>query len=181
MDTLALFTDVSLNPQLKIGVGAYFLTPTSFLNREPDKIEKSTIVDQLVLKRFNDTSSTKLEVQTVLWALDEMRTNIKAPKSAKLNIYTDSQCITGLLKRRTRLETNDFLTRDNNRLLKNAILYREFYQFYDEIGFGIIKVAGHVRSASQDTVHRIFSYVDRKVRKELKLWVNELNIHSRLH
>ena len=72
-----------------------------------------------------------------------------------------------LLKRRPALETTNFIGRSTHRLLKNAALYRTFYEFHDELGFEVIKVAGHASSDSHDTIHRIFSYVDKEVRKAL--------------
>jgi len=35
-------------------------------------------------------------------------------------------------------------------------------------------VAGHTPSRSRNTVQRIFSFIDQKVRKALKLWVDQL-------
>ena len=73
MDSIALFTDVSLNPKRKLGVGAYLIVPASFLEVSPRSIEISELAERLVVRRFEGTSSTTLEVQTVLWALDDYR------------------------------------------------------------------------------------------------------------
>lgn len=173
MNNFALFTDVSLNPKLKLGVGAYLVVPTSFLEISPDGIERSEVAKRLVVRRFADTSSTKLEVQTVLWALEDFRKELKVSGLGKLHVYSDSQCVAGLLRRRHELEVNGFLSKRANLQLKNASLYRKFYEFYDELGFEVTKVAGHARSCSHDTVHRIFSFVDRELRKVLNLWMRE--------
>jgi ribonuclease HI len=173
MNSFALFTDVSLNPKLKLGVGAYLVVPASFLKVSPHNIEKYEVAEQLVVRRFEGTSSTKLEVQTVLWALKDYRNEIKVSGLRKLYVYSDSQCIAGLLRRRPGLEVNGYLCKRTNRLLKNTALYRKFYEFYDELGFEVIKVAGHTSSCSHDTVHCIFSCVDKEVRKALKLWMGE--------
>ena len=173
MNNIALFTDVSLNPKLKLGVGAYLVVPASFLEVSPHSIEISELAKQLVVRRFEGTSSTTLEVQTVLWALEDYRNALKVPELRKLHVYSDSQCIAGLLRRRPKLEVNGFHCKKTNRLLKNASLYRKFYDFYDELCFEVIKVAGHTRSRSRNTVHRIFSFVDREVRKALNLWIAE--------
>jgi len=108
-----------------------------------------------------------------LWALEDYRNALKVPGLRKLHVYSDSQCIAGLLRRRPKLEVNGFHCKKTNRLLKNAFLYRKFYDFYDELCFEVIKVAGHTRSCSRDTVHRIFSLVDKQVRKELNLLMGE--------
>ncbi|HNW30771.1 MAG TPA: hypothetical protein PKN50_20005, partial [Spirochaetota bacterium] len=58
--------------------------------------------------------------------------------------------------------------------IKNATLYRKLYSLYDELNMNVVKVAGHSRVASHDTVHRIFSIVDREVRKALRSWMEEI-------
>ena len=174
MNRFALFTDVSLNPRLKLGVGAFLLVPASFLEVPPQGIERSEINKYLMLQRIENTSSTRLEVQTVLLGLENYQKLIKASGTGKLRIYTDSQCVAGLLKRRPALEVNDFLSKKTNSLLRNAVLYKRFYELFDELGFEIIKVSGHSRAGSRDTIDCIFSSIDVKARKELKLWMNLL-------
>ncbi len=174
MDSIALFTDVSLNPGRRLGVGACLAVPFASLQAQPGRIKRADIVKRLEKKRFKDTSSTKLELQTALWALAHCGDNIKDYKPRKLHLYTDSSCVAGLIRRRKRLESNGFLSRRTKQLLKNAALYREFYELCDVFDVEVTKVAGHVRDGSLDTVHRIFSYVDRESRKELRVWMHEL-------
>jgi ribonuclease HI len=171
MKDFALFTDVSVNPLLKLGVGACLVLPASFLDVPFPRIEISEITDRMTLRRFEDTSSTKLELETVLWALGGHRNRSKG----RLNLYTDSQCISGLLKRKLRLLSSDFLSRKTNLPLRNAALYRRLLAFHDECAFEIIKVDGHSKTHVRDTAHRIFSIVDREARKSLKLWMKELS------
>ena len=71
MNNYSLFTDASLNPTLKVGVGGYIFVSESFVKNPSSRINISELNEILVLRRFEDTSSTKLEVQTVLWALEE--------------------------------------------------------------------------------------------------------------
>ena len=174
MNNYSLFTDASLNPGLKVGVGGYLIVPESFIKTPSNLIKISELDEILVLKRFEDTSSTKLEVQTVLWALEEYCIGSTISGSGKLHIYSDSQCVEGLLSRRARLESSGFHSRGGNRLLRNASLYGKYYKFHDRLKFEITKVAGHTRSSSRDTVQHIFSFIDQKVRKALKLWVAQL-------
>ena len=166
MNSNVIFTDVSLHPQLRSGVGGYLVVPSSFLSESSLNQARSAVAERLVLRRFEDTSSTELEVRTVLWALEEYQKE-KPSGPGNLRIYTDSQCVAGLLKRRPGLEEKAFISKRTHRLLKNASLYRRFYQFHDELGFEIIQVAGHSPSSSQDRIHRIFSWIDREVRKAL--------------
>ena len=173
MNSFALFTDVSLNPMLKLGIGCYLLVPDSFLEVSPQNIERTEVVQRLIMRRFEAVSSTALEVRTALWAFEDCRDKLKASGPLKLRLYTDSQCIAGLLKRRTGLEANRFLSGKTNLLLKNASLYRTFYEFHDALGFEVTKVKGHTRSCSRDTIHSIFSLIDREARKTLRLWIKE--------
>ena len=178
MNSFALFTDVSLDPQLKIGLGAYVVVPASFLNVSSDSIEKSHVAELLRIQRFDDTSSTKLEVQTVLWALENFRKEFKISGAVRLHVYCDSQCVAGLPARRAELEFNNFQSKGRNRRLKNAALYRKFYEFYDEPGFELIKISGHAPSCSHDAAQRIFSFVDREVRKALRLLIQDFKPDS---
>jgi ribonuclease HI len=177
MNGYALFTDVSLNPQRKLGIGAYLLVPAEFLEIPKHDIEWGELSARIRLRRFTETSSTKLEVQTVLWALANFRNEFNCPDPLSVRIYTDSQCVIGLLGRRAGLEANDFLARHTRQLLKNATLYREFFAAYDELRFELIKVAGHSRAFSHDTVHSIFSFVDKEARRALTLWLGRVGEH----
>ena len=180
MNSFALFTDVSLNPRLKCAVGGYLIVPASFLSVPAQSIEKSEVTKRLVLRRFEGSSSTSLELETALCALEDYRNTLKSSSPGKLLVYTDSQCGAGLLKRRAGLEANMFFSSKTNLPLKNTSLYRTFYEFHDELGFVVTKVKGHTRCCSRDTVHSIFSLVDRENRKELKLWING-EFHNCLH
>ena len=169
MNRYALFTDVSLNPMLKLGFGAYLVIPSSFLEIPPERIIRPAFVEQIRLRKFEVTSSTKLELQTLLWALEDFQKEFSGSMSGTLDVYSDSQCVTGLQRRRAQLEMKGFCSSGKHRLLKNACLYRKFYEFHDTLGFEVIKVAGHARSCSHDSIHRVFSFVDKEARKALKL------------
>lgn len=172
MNDITLFTDVSLDPAKKLGVGAYLILPSSLL------IERSQVIDRIKIRRFEDTSSTKLEIQTVLWALEEYRNRPKISKSGKLCLYTDSQCVSGLIKRRTGLLANNFISKSTNQPLRNSALYSTFYEIHDELSFEIIKVKGHSRSSLKDNIQHIFSFVDKEARKALRQWIDEKKLKS---
>jgi ribonuclease HI len=174
MNSFALFTDVSVNPQCKLGIGGYLLVPASFLDTELHGIERSELSAWIKIKRFDETSSTKLEVQTVLWALEDSWEELTGSASVSLKIYTDSQCVAGLMGRRSGLEESDFIAKRSGRELTNADLYRKFYAAHDLLGFQLIKVQGHSNAGSHDSVQRIFSFVDREVRKAFALWIDDM-------
>lgn len=64
------------------------------------------IDSRVKLKRFKNTSSTKLELQTLLWALHEIDS-----AADKIIIYTDSQNTISLLERRERFEKNNYASK----------------------------------------------------------------------
>ena len=171
MNRYALFTDVSLNPRLRLGFGTYLVIPSSFLEMPPERIIRLKLVEQIRIRRFEVTSSTKLEVQTLLWALEDFQKEFSGSRFGTLDVYSDSQCVTGLLRRRPKLEMNGFCSKGTKRILTNGCLYRKFYEFHDTLGFEVIKVVGHSRSCSHDSIHRIFSFVDKEARRALKLCV----------
>ena len=68
-----------------------------------------------------------------------------------------------------------FKSRRTDRPLRNAALYRRFYELHDELDFEVTKVNGHTRRDSRNAVQGVFAYLDRSVRKSLRLWIGELD------
>ena len=150
-----LFTDGSVNVQTNIGFGACLIVS------EPEQ-DTGSLKNLVKVKRFENTSSTKLELQTLLWALNENQF-----LERKVIIYTDSQNIIGLPGRRARLELNDYRSKKNKQL-KNSELYQEFYQITDQLDCEFVKVRGHKASHQKDNIDRIFTLVDRASRNALR-------------
>ncbi len=153
MEKLLLFTDGSVNTQTKVGFGAY-LTVTA----------QETDMDSLIVKvkRFEHTSSTKLELQTLLWTLNEIKTF-----DNKIIVYTDSQNIVGLLGRRDKLEKSNYHSK-KNKLLNNYKLYQEFYKLTDQLNCEFHKVRGHLKSHKKGDIDKLFTLVDKASRKALR-------------
>lgn len=154
MNSIKLFTDSSVNPQEKIGFGAYL----KILD------EKASLLDMkkdIKTKRFEDTSSTKLELQTLLWALDEIE------KNSFIEVYTDCQNIIGLADRRKKLESNDYKS-SKGRLMNNHDLYKLFFEKIDKLNLVFIKVKGHKKSSLKDNIDEIFNLVDKSSRNALR-------------
>lgn len=154
MKNLNLFCDGSVNPQLNIGYGSYFILD------DIDTIDLSKI--EISIKRFEDTSSTKLELETLLWALSQIKDIDK-----KVFVYTDCQNILGLKSRRERLENSNYYTK-KNKLINNHLLYKEFYKIIDKIDCDFIKVKGHKKSDEKDKIDKLFTLVDRASREALR-------------
>jgi ribonuclease HI len=155
MDELMLFTDGSVNTQSNIGYGAYLAVSERGLSLNSVRMS-------VKVRRFEHTSSTKLELQTLLWALN----NIQA-LGRKVILYTDSQNILGLQGRREQFEQNDYRSKKNKRL-SNYELYQEFYRMIDHLDCELVKVRGHQVSNQKDDISKLFTLVDRAARKALR-------------
>lgn len=156
MDELILFTDGSVNPQSKIGYGAFLAISDLTVSIDLAKLK-------VKVKRFEQTSSTRLELQTLLWALTEFKTC-----GRKIIVVTDSQNIIGLPGRRERLEKSNYQSR-NGRKIGNCMLYQEFYLLTDQLNCEFRKVSGHLASHRKEDVDKLFTLVDRASRDALRV------------
>ena len=155
MDELKLLTDGSVNTQSNIGYGAYLAVSERGLSL-------NSVRTSVKVRRFEHTSSTKLELQTLLWALNDIQAS-----NRKVILYTDSQNILGLQGRRERLEQNDYRSKKNKRL-SNYELYQELYRTIDHLDCELVKVRGHQVSNQKNDINRLFTLVDRAARKALR-------------
>jgi len=152
---LMLLTDGSVNTQSKIGYGAYLAIAKGGLSLD-------LLRARVKVRRFESTSSTKLELQTLLWALRD----IQALRDNVI-VYTDSQNIMGLRRRRERFEQNNYRSK-KNRLHNNYQLYQEFYRMTDRLNCKFVKVRGHQVSNQKDDIDRLFTLVDRASRNAMR-------------
>lgn len=150
-----LFTDGSVNPQTKVGYGAYLAITDPEL---PVDLLKNAIR----VRRFEHTSSTQLELQTLLWALNDIHT-----LHHKVIIHADSQNIIGLPARRNRLERQDYRSNKNQRL-KNFDLYKQFFSIIDQLQYELVKIEGHQPNIQKNAVDHLFTLVDRASRDALR-------------
>ncbi len=155
MDELILLADGSVNTQSNIGYGAYLAVSERGLSLD-------SLRECVKVRRFEHTSSTKLELQTLLWALRDIQA-----LGSKVVVYTDSQNIMGLQGRRERFEQNSYRSKKNRRL-NNYELYQEFYRMTDPLECDFVKVRGHQVSNQKDDIDRLFTLVDRASRNALR-------------
>lgn len=155
MNKIKLFCDGSCNPQNKIGYGAYILI-------EDENFDLSFLKSKVILKKFEDTSSTKLEIQTFLWALNDIDISNNI-----VEIYTDCQNIIGLEKRKEKLQALNYHS-SSGKLLNNSELYKEFFQLLEKYNCVFIKVEGHKKNSLKDNIDDIFNIVDRASRNALR-------------
>jgi len=155
MDELILLTDGSVNTLSNIGYGAYLVVSERGLSL-------NTLRTHVKVRRFEQTSSTKLELQTLLWALSDNQVS-----GSRVIVYTDSQNIMELPGRRDRIEQNDYRSKKNRRL-SNYKLYQEFYRMIDQLDCQFVKVRGHQVSKQKDDIERFFTLVDKASRNALR-------------
>lgn len=158
--TFFLFTDASVNPQLSIGYGAYLLLAEYEIGIPYPE-------DKIKTRRFRNATSSKLELQTLVWALG----NIKF-KKRKIIIYTDSQNIISLIERQDRLIKNKYMNKKSEPL-KNHKLYKRFYKLLTCNDCDIIKVKGHKKKEDKDSADKLFTLVDRASRDALRAELRE--------
>ena len=149
---IRLFSDGSVNTQTHVGFGAYVIVPA---NAPLETLH-------VKVKVFHQTSSTKLELQTVLWALDEV-----SDVEEEITLYTDSQNIITLPSRRERFERMHYATKQK-KIHEHATLYQAFYTVMDERKCSLVKVKGHKLTCQKDEVDHYFTLVDRASREALR-------------
>lgn len=164
MPTLILFTDGSVNTKTRIGFGAYL----AVTDLDSPVIDLTT---KIKVKKVTNTSSTKLELQTLLWAINDAALTSET-EIADIVIYTDSQNIVGLPARRSGLEQRGYYS-GNGRRLNNTELYQQFYAMMEHYNYQIIKVAGHKPKQTKNTVDKLFSLVDNASRSALRAYLAE--------
>ncbi len=155
MNELMLFTDGSVNTKSNIGYGAYLAVSECGLPLDSLKA-------RVKVRRFEHTSSTKLELQTLLWALRDIQA-----LRGKVIVYTDTQNIIGLQGRRERFEKNNYRSKKNRRL-NNYELYKEFFRMTDQLNCKFVKVRGHQVSNQKNEIDWLFTLVDRASRNALR-------------
>jgi ribonuclease HI len=150
-----MFVDGSMDAQSKTGYGAFLIVSEPVLS--PEMLKKN-----VKIKRFVNTTSSRLELQTLLWALNDITT-----AESEVFIYTDSQTIIGLMQRRAGLETKNYYSAKNKRI-SNHDLYREFFSITDILNIKLFKVQGHQPTRHKDEIHRLFTLVDRASRNAMR-------------
>jgi ribonuclease HI len=154
-----VYTDASVNTQSKVGYGAYLVVS------EPSACLDS-LKDTVKIRRFEQSTSSKLELQTLLWALDEI-IPLLGETDIALTVYTDCQTIITLPDRQSSLEQRNYLSSKHKRL-NNYELYQRFYAISAKLPFSLIKVAGHQPASKKNQNDRRFALVDQASRRALR-------------
>ena len=161
MKTIYLFCDASVNQKAGIGFGSYLLLDQT----EIDNFTSVNINNKVRSIKFQSTSSSTLEIQTLLHALESI---LHTDLDIELHIFTDSQNILSLPNRRKKLEEKKYISKSKNTEIKNATLYKQFFKYQDDFNFTITKLKGHQKKEDKDIYHQIFTIVDRESRRQLR-------------
>ncbi len=126
----------------------------------------------ILTRETHETSSSRLEIETVLWVMQEFRalhlSHLDSASLPAIHLYTDCQTAVQLPQRRAKLESNQYGSKRSGQILPTADLYREFFALYDEIRPVMTWVKGHKRSGEKNALDVLFSTLDQKVRRELR-------------
>lgn len=165
-----VFTDGSYDPKSKTGVGCFvILTENQFLEiasyfQKHGRLIKSELPFET--KEFVATTPARLELETLLWALEsELMQRTKGEKE-KIRVVTDSKTIEGLASRRKKLEASSFVSTRKRVEISNADLYRLFYLQSDSLILDVVWVKGH--GEINDPLRAVFSEMDKMARKKLR-------------
>lgn len=153
--SLHLLTDGSYDPATKTGCGACIAVTDT--GTSPELLSK-----QVKVRIFYNTTSVRLELETLLWAFNDI-----GQIEGQIIVYTDSQNIMSLPERRKRLEENNYHS-GKGRPLNNGDLYMEFFRMIERFSPVFIKVQGHMSAKRKDTIDKLFALVDRESRRALR-------------
>jgi hypothetical protein len=162
---VSIFSDASFDPKLKIGVGAILIIsdPHEFETFDPQHLDIQT-------RLIEEPNIARLELTTLLWAVDVFNETPAASFHPNLNLFTDCRGVSNLLERRAKLEKKFFKSNRTGELLSNADLYQRFYRMVDAMHPSITWMQGHAAASTieHDPVQRIFSYVDKESRRVMR-------------
>lgn len=156
MDRIAVFTDGSYDPDSLKGSWAGIVLWDG--NRE-------------TLTGLKDnTSQHEMELLAISEALQFIWKHINPIN--EIVVYTDSEYVKNLEKRRERLERNQFITKKGN-VVKNSQLIQHFFTQMDELPLEIIRTPSHQKRGLSE-VSDYNREVDKLARKILRKEIRNL-------
>lgn len=166
--TYYLFTDASFDSASKLASCGVLLLDKAAAFGEPASSKN------VVTKFIKQTGCSGAEVCSAIYGLGII-SDLEVSRNPQVYLITDSTAVQGLVQRRPRLEKNNFLSRSSGKPLKNAEVYREFYQVYDQVRPEMILLKGHRPKHQRDPIEKQFAIVDQRVRKELRTHLRSLS------
>lgn len=163
-NTLFLYTDASFNPRHKIAVSGWSL----FNNLTEHELGQSLISK---LQIFEEKTNIRAELKGAITALEfimEFKKNETHSDLPQVQLFTDCQAVSDLLRRRKKLERDDFISATQDKKLSNSDLYQKFFLIYDKIVPIIHWIKGHSRDNNRNSIQKNFRMLDQSVRKKLR-------------
>lgn len=161
------YTDASFNSSLSLAVSGYL-----FFDNEDSNANCDYTVANIQTHTFKVSNNIRAEIMGVNYFLKKINSEINLkdidPKNLEINLYSDCQTLTNLLRRRDKLLAKNFISDKKKTELANADLYKEFYTIYDLLKPKINWIKGHSKSKDQSIEQKNFEIIDQKVRKELR-------------
>lgn len=156
---MLFFTDSSFDPGSKSGVAGFMMV-------EETGLEAAVLAPpEIALTTFQNTSCTRLEIESVLIVLQK----IEALKlSGRSEVYTDCKTIIELPGRRLKLEAGDYVGKASGKILNNADLYRVFFHLQDHLRPNFVWVKGHKAPDLRNSRDHLFAAVDRATRRTMR-------------
>jgi hypothetical protein len=130
-----LFTAASFDPRLKLGAGAKLVLST--VDCQASFVAEKFKALPIATKNFEDATPTRLELETVIWALQAFRFETKG---ATATLCCDFKSTQGLLEKRERLEKSNYEGIRPGSTVINADLFIDFYKQHDRLHFEILPI-----------------------------------------
>ena len=152
MEPIEVFTDGSCNTQYSIGGWSAII------------ISRDKKID--LHGTECNTTNQRMELTAVLEALKYLIKNVNFNKY-QIHIYTDSEYIVNLRKRKEKLIQKDYLT-NKGVLIRNADLVQMLYSYIEKYPVQFSKIKGHQKVTDKPDYNREADKLSRKlVRKKV--------------
>ena len=157
---ILIFVDGSVNKKNGVCAAARLEIKGNKLAAK-DKFEAWASSLEPITKIFSsEMTPSQCELSAVIWALENCT-------NGQVLVFTDCQNVVKLPGRRNKLEACDFQNKRGEKL-KNADLYRVFFQKMDETSCVFKKVRGHLKKKEMTVYERVFKEVDKASRRATK-------------
>ena len=141
-----IFTDGSCDLKYKVGGWAAILFPG----------EKQVALKGKVL----NTTHNRMELTAVIKAIDY--TLAEFPEFKQIWIFSDSQYVVGIAKRRKKLKDKEYLTKKGTPI-QNLDLVKELKKHIDSLDINFVKVKAHQKKGNSQNYNREVDKLSRKI------------------
>jgi len=141
-----LYTDGSCHTQQKLGTWVAIV-----FTDKGKKVLSGTV---------KDTTHNRMELTAVLNALEYIKTHHE--NITTINVYTDSQYVTGLPVRKKKITAADFSVGTGN-IMQNADLVNGFFETLQGLTIELVKVKAHQKKTDEINYNREADMLSRKL------------------